>query len=325
MRKDDRAPPSNPQGFLGRHDRLALYAPNVLLVRMNSVVDLLSHKIEVGNLSLTPGSLLFGIVLLSALWIFAHIVRRLLRDRILPRAGLVRGVCIAISMLVYYLVIVVGTLVVLPVMITGFNLHTLSLMLGAISFGIGFGLRNIADNFVSGLILLIERPIKVGDRIAVGDVFGDVIEIKARATVVRTNDNIDIIVPNSEFISARVTNMTYSGNRVRFRIPVGVHCKSDVHVVAAALVEAARKVEGVLAEPAPAAMFMEFGESSLNFELSVWTKTHVSQPTRLRSELNYEIWAKLKAYGIEVPYPQRDIYIKEAPQAMPRAEDIRMK
>jgi small-conductance mechanosensitive channel len=280
---------------------------------MNTVAELLARRFELGNLSFTPASLLLGLGLLIALGVIAAAVRRLLRDRLLPRAGLVRGVSIALATLVYYLLIVVGTLLILPVMVSGFNLQTLSLMLGAVSFGVGFGLRNIADNFVSGLILLIERPIKVGDRIEVGSAFGDVTQIKARATIVRTNDNIDIIVPNSEFISGRVTNLSYGDNRVRYRIPVGVHYKSDVPTVANALLEAARAVPAVLLQPPAEAMFMEFGDSSLNFELWVWTETRLSGPTRLRSELNYKIWETLKAYGIEVPYPQRDIYIKEMP------------
>ena len=281
---------------------------------MDAFVDLLSRRFELGNLSFTPASLLLGIALLVVLSIAARMLRRLLRDRILPRAGMARGVSIALATLTYYVVMLIGTLILLPVMVSGFNLQTLSLMLGAISFGIGFGLRNIADNFVSGLILLIERPIKVGDRIQVGDVFGDVTEIKARAAIVRTNDNIDIIVPNSEFISSRVTNMTYRDNRVRLRIPVGVHYKSDVHVVRQALVEAALEVESVLREPPPEAMFVEFGDSALNFELWAWTEKGLNRPTRFRSEVNFKVWEKLKARGIEVPYPQRDIYIKEAPR-----------
>ena len=285
---------------------------------MTTLADLLTRRFELGNLSFTPASLLLGIALLIALGVAAAAIRKLLRDRLLPRAGLVRGVSVALAKLVYYVLIVIGTLVILPLMISGFNLQTLSLMLGAISFGIGFGLRNIADNFVSGLILLIERPIKVGDRIEVGSAFGDVVQIKARATIVRTNDNIDIIVPNSEFVSGRVTNISYGDNRVRCRIPVGVHYKSDVPAVAIALLEAAREVEAVLDQPPPEAMFVGFGDSSLNFEVWVWTETRLSKPTRLRSEVNYKIWEKLKAHGIEVPYPQRDLYIKELPDAAPR-------
>lgn len=286
-----------------------------MLEGVQAIINLLSRRFDLDNVSFTPGSLLLGLGLLIVLSVVAGLVRRLLRDRLLPRAGLVRSVSIAVSTLFYYLIMVIGTLMVLPVMISGFNLQTLSLMLGAISFGIGFGLRNIADNFVSGLILLIERPIKVGDRIQVGEVFGDVMQIRARATIVRTNDNIDIIVPNSEFISGRVTNMSYTDNRARFRIPVGVHYRSDVHRVAEALVAAALEVDAVLRQPKPEAMFLQFGDSSLNFELLVWTETRLSRPSRFRSELNYKLWEKLKAYDIEIPYPQRDLYIKEAPPA----------
>jgi small-conductance mechanosensitive channel len=290
---------------------------------MNRLAELINQRFELGNLSFSPASLMLGLALFAALVLLASLLRRLLRDRLLPRAGLVRGVSIAIATLAYYLALVVGTLVIVPVMVRGFNLETLSLMLGAISFGIGFGLRNIADNFVSGLILLIERPIKVGDRIEVGTTFGDIVQIKARATIVRTNDNIDIIVPNSEFISGRVTNLSYGDNRVRFRIPVGVHYNSDVQAVAAALLAAAKQVPAVLAQPAPEAMFIEFGDSSLNFELWVWTETCMSKPTRLRSDLNYKIWEQLKAHGIEVPYPQRDIYVKELPEALLPARPAR--
>lgn len=280
---------------------------------MNTLAELLGRRFEVGDLSFTPGSLLLGVILLVALGLVARLLRRLLRDRLLPRAGLLHGVSVAVSTLIYYLILIAGVLVILPVMIKGFNLQTLSLMLGAVSFGIGFGLRNIADNFVSGLILLIERPIKVGDRIELAGAFGNVVEIKARATIVRTNDNVDIIVPNSEFISGRVTNMSYGDNRVRFRIPVGVHYKSNVATVKQALLEAAGENPAVLPQPAPEAMFVEFADSSLNFELWVWTESRAGKPTRFRSELNYKIWEKLQAHGIEVPYPQRDIYIKEAP------------
>jgi small-conductance mechanosensitive channel len=264
---------------------------------MDAVLNLLNHHFEVGNLSFTPASLLLGIGLLLVLNIAARMLRRLLRERLLPRAGVARGVSIALSTLIYYLVMTLGTLVLLPVMVRGFDLHTLSLILGAISFGIGFGLRNIADNFVSGLILLIERPIKVGDRIQVGDVFGDVMEIKPRAAIVRTNDNIEIIVPNSEFISGRVINMTYRDTRVRLRVPVGVHYRSDIHIVRKALVEAALEVDGVLREPPPEAMFLEFGESSMNFELGIWTETRFNSPTRFRSEVNFKIWEKLRRMG----------------------------
>jgi small-conductance mechanosensitive channel len=259
-------------------------------------------------------SVLVGLALLIALSVVVRIIRGTLRNRILPRAGLTPAVAIAVSTLASYALMLLGTLVILPVMLPGFNLDTLSLMLGAVSLGVGFGLRNIADNFMSGLILLVERPIKVGDRIDVGGLEGAVIEIRARSTTVRTNDNVDIIVPNSEFVSNRVTNLSHNDNLVRFRLPVGVHYKSDVHQVEAALLAAARASPDVLPKPEPQVRFMGFGDSSLDFELRVWSESLFDRPNKLRSQVNYKIWEEFKRHGIEVPYPQRDLYVKEFPQ-----------
>jgi small-conductance mechanosensitive channel len=280
---------------------------------MAAFLEFLREPFEVGNLKFTPLSLLVGIGLVIGLAIAVSLLKRILRDRILPRTGLNRGVSIAVATLISYAVMLLGVLVIMPVMIPGFDLHTLSLVLGAVSFGIGFGLRNIADNFVSGVILLIERPIKVGDRIQIGDVYGDVTEIRARSTTVRTNDNIHIIVPNSEFISGKVTNISYRDNRVRFRIPVGVHYKSDVHLVAKLLMDAAAACPDVLRTPAPEARFMSFGDSAINFELWVWTETMFNRPQSLLSAVNFQIWDQFKRAGIEIPYPQRDLYVKEFP------------
>lgn len=283
---------------------------------MAAFLEFLRQPFEVGNLRFTPLSLLVGLGMIGCLALAVTLLKRLLRDRLLPRAGLSRGVSIAIATLVSYGVMLLGILIILPVAIPGFDLHTLSLVLGAISFGIGFGLRNIADNFVSGVILLIERPIKVGDHIQMDQTFGDVIEIRARSTTVRTNDNIDLIVPNSEFISSKVVNISHNDSRVRFRFPVGVHYKSDVHLVAKVLVEAALACPEVLRTPAPEARLIEFSDSSINFEIWVWTETLLNRRLSLRSRLNFLIWDHFKRAGIEMPYPQRDIYVKELPPRM---------
>lgn len=254
-----------------------------------------------------------GLSLLLVLLLVVSVARRALRDRVLPRAGVTPAVSIAVSTLVGYILLLIGILVILPVMLPGFNLSTLSVILGAVSLGVGFGLRNIADNFVSGLILLIERPIKVGDRIQVGELEGEVMDIRARSTTVRTNDNIDIIVPNSEFVSTRVTNLSHNDNIIRFRVPVGVNYKSDVHVVETALLEAARNCPDVLTQPEPQVRFIGFGESSLEFELRVWSETLYNRPNKLRSQVNFKIWEHFKLRGVEVPFPQRDLYVKEFP------------
>lgn len=186
-------------------------------------MEVLTEPLYIGGMQVSLLSILLGITMFVLLGVAVGILKRMLRERILPRAGLNPGVSTAVATLVGYTLLLVGLLIILPVMLPGFNLNTLSLILGAISFGVGFGLRNIADNFVSGLILLIERPIKVGDRIEVGGLEGQVVEVRARSTTVRTNDNIDIIVPNAEFVATRVTNLSHNDNLVRFKIPVGVH------------------------------------------------------------------------------------------------------
>lgn len=285
-------------------------------MNFESIVEFLNRSFVFGDLSLTPFSIIKGVVLFVVLLLITSSVKRLLRNKVLPKAGLTHGVSIAVSTLVGYIVLILGLLVILPVMIPGFDLSTLSVVIGAISFGIGFGLRNIADNFVSGLILLIERPIKVGDRIEVEGVYGTVRQIRARSTTVSTNDQIDIIVPNSQFISSQVTNISHSGNNVRYRIPVGVHYQSDVHLVKKALLEAANLCPNVSKTPEPSVRFLEFGDSSLNFEVWIWTDTLYSRPQTMRSEVNFNIWEMFKKYQIEIPYPQQDIYVKELPSKL---------
>jgi len=276
-------------------------------------MDFWNRAVEIGDIVVTPRSLLVGLVLLTALFLVVARVRSLLERRVFPRLGLTHGVASAVSGLASYALLVVGMLIVLPVMAPGFNINTLVVVLGALSFGVGFGLRNVADNFFSGLILLIERPIKVTDRIEVAGVFGTVVDIRARSTTVRTNDNIDIIVPNSQFISNQVTNLSYHDKRVRFKVPVGVHYDSDVELVQKALLEAGAECGEVLKDPAPAVRLIGFGDSSVDFELRVWTDSLYHRPKLLFSNVNFLIWKKFKKYGIQIPYPQRDIYVKEMP------------
>ncbi len=281
-------------------------------------MDFWNRAVEIGDIVVTPRSLLVGFLLLAALFLVVTRMRGLLQRRVFPRLGLTEGVSAAVGALIGYAILLIGVLVILPVMAPGFNINTLVVVLGALSFGVGFGLRNVADNFFSGLILLIERPIKVTDRIEVAGTFGTVVEIRARSTTVRTNDNIDIIVPNSQFISNQVTNLSYHDKKVRFKVPVGVHYDSDVELVQKALLEAASECGNVLSEPAPAVRLIGFGDSSVDFELRVWTDSLYHRPKLLFSNVNFLIWKKFKKYGIRIPYPQRDIYVKQ----MPKAGDI---
>ncbi len=258
--------------------------------------------------SFTVGKLVIVLVLLVALvWVTGRVTTMVV-DRILARRGLDVGIAQAVGTIFRYAIVGLGTLVI--VQSAGIDLSTLTVLAGALGVGLGFGLQNVVGNFISGLIILFERPIKVGDRVEVGQVMGDVRRIAARATTVVTNDNIAIIVPNSDFITERVTNWSHGSRLVRLRVPVGVSYAADPDVVRRLLTDVAERHAGVLKEPKPDVIFLEFGDSSLNFELRVWTRDFTDKPILLRSQLNFDIWQQFKSGGIEIPFPQRDLHIR---------------
>ena len=205
---------------------------------------------------------------------------------------------------------ILGMAQTLVILTAGIDLSALTVLAGALGIGVGLGLQNIASNFVSGLSILFERPIKVGDRIEAGKITGDVVSISLRATTIVSNDNIAIIVPNTEFVSSTVINWSYTDRDVRFNIPVGVSYSSDPVVVKRLLLEVAADHPGVLKRPPPDVLFQEFGDSALNFVLRVWTQDYTTRPGVLRSELNFAISKKFKEHGIEIPFPQRDLHIR---------------
>lgn len=217
------------------------------------------------------------------------------------------GVSESIGTIIQYVAVLVGGLIIVQSTI---NLGSLNVLAGALGVGIGFGLQNIANNFISGLIILFERPIKVGDRIEVGNISGDVVKVAARATTVNTNDNISIIIPNSEFISQKVINWSHSDRNIRFHLPVGVAYKEDPAKIKTILLEVAEKHPDVLKKPAPEVLFIEYGDSSINFDLMIWTNTYINRPLVLKSQLYYLIFEKFKQHEVEIPFPQRDIHIK---------------
>ncbi len=175
----------------------------------------------------------------------------------------------------------------------------------------GFGLQNITSNFISGLVILAERPITIGDRVEVAGIAGQVEHIRARSTVIRTNDNIAMIVPNTKFIDSPVTNWTYGDPRVRFRIPVGVAYGSDISKVREALLTAGRENANTLKEPAPTVFLKQFGDNSIDFELVVWSSQMSARPSRYRSDLNFAIEQKFREAGIEIAFPQLDLHIRD--------------
>lgn len=235
-------------------------------------------------------------------------IKNLLVERILIRYRLDIGIRQSIGTIVRYIILILGLYII--VQSAGIDLSAIGILAGALGVGIGFGLQNITNNFISGLIILFERPIKVGDRIEVGNTSGDVVGISARATTIITNDNISIIIPNSEFISSKVINWSHNDRMVRFRFPVGVSYNEDPEKVKQLLMEVMNGNKGVLKNPPPDVWFDAFGDSSLNFNLMVWTSEYVQRPKNLRSQLYYAIFKKFKEQGIEIPFPQRDLHIK---------------
>ena len=247
-------------------------------------------------------------LLLGVFWISAR-TKSFLFNTLLVNSGLDRSLQYAVSQIVSNIVLVAGVFIVLDN--TGIHLGTLAVFAGAVGVGIGFGLQNIASNFISGLVILAERPITIGDRVEVAGITGQVQQIRARSTVILTNDNITMIVPNTKFIDSPVTNWTYGDPRVRFRIPIGVAYGSDLEKVRNALVEVARENSNVLPQPEPTVFLETFGKSSINLELVVWSKEMSYRPRRFRSDLNFAIAEKLRETGIEIPGPQRDLHFRD--------------
>ncbi len=274
---------------------------------------------SIGTISLSLLGLFLSIVALGLLIFLSRYIQLWTTTIILRSSSLDLNTRQAVGTFARYAVIVTGLLIILET--AGIDLTSLTVIIGALSVGVGLGLQGITGNFVSGLIILLERPIKVGDRVEVGSIIGDVTNISARATTITTNDNISIIVPNSEFISTRVINWSLTDRKVRLQIPVGVSYSSNPEEVEKLLLEVANEQDGLLFDPKPDVVFLEFGESSLNFTLRVWTSEYINKPFVLKSLLNFAIAKKFREHDIVIPFPQRDLHIKsDSTAAAPRTK-----
>ncbi|HPD57295.1 MAG TPA: mechanosensitive ion channel [Smithellaceae bacterium] len=263
---------------------------------------------DMGDSSFTVLTLLYLILATLLLVFLASKLNKIVTERLLAKSKIDYGVRAATGSIIKYAVLTIGFIVILQT--AGINLSSLAILFGALGIGIGFGLQNVINNFVSGLIILFERPIKVGDRIEVAGVAGDVTDISMRATTILTNDNISIIVPNSQFISEVVINWSHTDRSVRFNYPIGVSYKEDPEVVKKVLLEIAYDNPGVLKNPKPDVLFTQYGDSSMMFNLRVWTREYINRPGVLKSHLYYEISRRFRKAGIEIPFPQRDVHIK---------------
>jgi len=268
----------------------------------------LSYRLfQIGQVQVTVASLIASVVILVVGLLAARLVRNLIAVRLLGRTNLAIGARYAVGRMAGY--IVSFATILLSLNAIGIQATTIAAFGAALGVGIGFGLQDIVKNFVAGLIVLIERPIQVGDRIQVDHATGDVVEIRTRSTVIRTSDEIYLIVPNSRFITETVTNWSYRNNRVQFHTKVSVAPSSDPREVEAALIEAAAGSEGVLESPAPSVLFLGYGTYTLDFELLCWTSQMLHRRGAFQSALQHRIHRALARHRIEVPNPQQDVRI----------------
>ena len=269
-------------------------------------LNLGSQRISVG-LVITSAGILYGSFLAS--WI----VQKLLMDEVLIKRRVERGVRASIARLVHYVLIFAGFL--LAFVALGFEFTKLTIMLSALGVGIGFGLQSVVNNFVSGLILLFERPVRVGDTIELEGRWAEIKKIGLRATTVQTLDQADVIIPNADLIANQVTNWTLSNRRVRLTIPVGVAYGSDVPLVMEILMECANENSMVVKTFTPQVLFLSFGESTLDFELRVWV---LDADYRLKaiSELHQAIDRRFREAKIEIAFPQRDLHLRSLDESI---------
>ncbi|PKL87328.1 MAG: mechanosensitive ion channel protein MscS [Ignavibacteriae bacterium HGW-Ignavibacteriae-2] len=278
---------------------------DIFIDRIKEVISFPLFTINQTQVSLLSLIILVFIILLFTM--LSKSINNRILQKFFSKFKLDEGIQYTLTKIAQYIIISAG--VVLAFQFIGVDLSGLAVILGFLSVGIGFGLQNITSNFISGIILLFERPIRVGDRVTVGETEGDVTNISIRATSIRSVNNISIIVPNSEFISGRVINWTHGDKKIRIDLEIGVSYNSDLDLVLRVLKEIAVQNAEVLESPEPEVHLKTFGDSSWNMHLRVW----IPNPKRfhyVRSELNCAIVRKFKEHNIEIPFPQRDIHIR---------------
>ena len=277
---------------------------------MNEIKEVLYYPLF--TINQTPISLvsilLFGFILIGFV-LAARLLKTRLLSKILAKFKIEEGMQFTLTKISQYVVVFIGTVVALQ--FVGIDLTGLAVVLGFLSVGIGFGLQNVTSNFISGLILLFERPIKIGDRVTVGDTEGDVKHINIRSTTIQSVNNISYIVPNSEFISTTVINWSHGDNRLRVDLDVGVSYNSDLDLVLKVMKEIATNNKDVLQSPEPEVHLREFGDSSWNMRLRVW----IDKPKNhyyVRSDLNCAMVREFRKNNIEIPFPQRDLHLRSS-------------
>jgi len=267
----------------------------------------LFSELNAGTVALSLADVLAFILTIFTAIYLSRFITTVLDEDVYQRVSLGRGISFAISAVIRYGIILFGFL--LAVSALGIGMDRITILLGALGVGIGFGLQTIVNNFVSGMILIFERPIHIGDSIEVGTVAGTITRIGIRASTIRSFDGADITIPNGTLLADSVTNWTMSDRIRRIELPVGVAYGTDTDMVIEALNSALIEQNGILSEPKPQIIFNGFGESTLNFSLRAWVADNDEYIT-IKSDIALAMNRALKAYNIEIPFPQRDLHLR---------------
>jgi potassium-dependent mechanosensitive channel len=267
---------------------------------------ILAMNLERGSVNISIGDVLVFFVTVWAAYLLSAFIRFLLQEDVYPRTQIAPGLSYAVSSLLHYVILALGVIVGMGLM--GMDLSRVTVLAGAFGVGIGFGLQSVVNNFVCGLILLFERPIHLGDMIEIGDLLGEVRRIGIRASIVRTRQGADIVVPNAQLITDKVTNWTLNDKLRRLQLPVGVNYDASPKKVIEILEAVARNTPRVLQNPPPRALFMSYGDSSINFELRAWTDESVNW-RQVRSDLAIAVYDAVKEAGMTFPFPQREVRV----------------
>ncbi len=283
---------------------LKIYETMIIDEQLTSILNKVIFHI--GKNPFTLKSLIVLVVSLIALYLITSIIRKILVKRVFPRYKIDIGKAESFATIIRYIIVIIGLMVIMKN--SGIDISSFGILFGALGIGIGFGLQSISNNFISGIIILFERPVKIGDRIEVDGIAGNIVNISARATTILTNDNISIIIPNADIVNSKVINWSLNDNIVRFNYSVSVSYKEDPQCIKKILLEIVDECDAVLKDPPPNVLLEEFADSSLNFNLQVWTNEYSTQPKVLKSILYYTIFEKFRQLNIEIPFPQRDLH-----------------
>ncbi|HSQ25374.1 MAG TPA: mechanosensitive ion channel domain-containing protein [Pyrinomonadaceae bacterium] len=298
----------------GSTDCPANFFPALILIESwKDVLSRIWHYLDdphkIGNLSVSVTTLIEGLLIFGVALLLSRTVSAFLQRRIARRAYIDPGLQYTLGRLTQYLIISLGVLLALKAALS-IDLTSIAVVFTALSVGIGFGLQYIAADIASGFILLFERPVRVGDRISIGKEEGDVQSINLRTTVMTTNDRVSVIVPNSKLVREHLINWSYGDPRARLSILVGVAYGSDVNLVTETLLKATKDVDNVLRDPPPKVQFLKFGDWSLDFRLLVWTN-RPRLHAQIRSDINYRIERLFREAGIEIPFPQTELRVRQ--------------